>query len=58
MRSGEGCGGGEGRNLGSADHFKKKIHRKIGVEGQICHRDQHVEQALPAKQLKIACKLG
>ena len=45
-----GCTGGQHRSVYSAQHLAEHIHRKFGVEVQICHREQHIEQVLPAKQ--------
>ena len=45
-----GCTGGQHRSVYSAQHLAEHIHEKFGVEVQICHREQHIEQVLPAKQ--------
>ena len=45
-----GCTGGQHRSVYSAQHLAEHIHRKFGVEVHICHREQHIEQVLPAKQ--------
>lgn len=39
-----GCTGGQHRSVYSAQHLAEHIHRKFGVEVQICHREQHIEQ--------------
>ena len=43
-----GCTGGQHRSVYSAQHLAEHIHRKFGVEVHICHREQHIEQILPA----------
>ena len=45
-----GCTGGQHRSVYSAQHLAEHIHQKFGVEVHICHREQHIEQVLPAKQ--------
>ena len=45
-----GCTGGQHRSVYSAQRLAEHIHRKFGVEVHICHREQHIEQVLPAKQ--------
>ena len=47
---GIGCTGGQHRSVYSAQHLAEHIHEKFGVEVQICHREQEIEQVLPAKQ--------
>ena len=44
-----GCTGGQHRSVYSAQHLAEHIHEKFGVEVQICHREQQIEQVLPAK---------
>ena len=44
-----GCTGGQHRSVYSAQHLAEHIHRKFGVEVQICHREQQIEEVLPAK---------
>ena len=34
-----GCTGGQHRSVYSAQHLAEHIHRKFGVEVQICHRE-------------------
>lgn len=43
-----GCTGGQHRSVYSAQHLAEHIHEKFGVEVHICHREQHIEQLLPA----------
>ena len=45
-----GCTGGQHRSVYSAQHLAEHIHQKYGVEVRICHREQHIEQILPAKE--------
>ena len=45
-----GCTGGQHRSVYSAQHLAEHIHEKFGVEVRICHREQEIEQVLPAKQ--------
>ena len=45
-----GCTGGQHRSVYSAQHLAEHIHEKFGVEVRICHREQKIEQVLPAKQ--------
>ena len=44
-----GCTGGQHRSVYSAQHLAEHIHEKFGVEVRICHREQKIEQVLPAK---------
>lgn len=44
-----GCTGGQHRSVYSAQHLAEHIHNKFGVEVRILHREQHIEQVLPAK---------
>lgn len=41
-----GCTGGQHRSVYSAQHVAEHIHRKFGVEVQLCHREQHITQHL------------
>lgn len=43
-----GCTGGQHRSVYSAQHLAEYIHRKFGVEVQICHREQNITQTLLA----------
>ncbi len=44
-----GCTGGQHRSVYSAQHLAEHIHEKFGIEVRICHREQHINQTLPAK---------
>lgn len=43
-----GCTGGQHRSVYSAQHTAEHIHNKYGIEVKICHREQQIEQNLPA----------
>lgn len=43
-----GCTGGQHRSVYSAQHLAEHINKKFGIEVQICHREQHINQTLPA----------
>ena len=43
-----GCTGGQHRSVYSAQHLAEHIHEKFGVEVHVVHREQHVNQVLPA----------
>jgi aminoglycoside/choline kinase family phosphotransferase len=43
-----GCTGGQHRSVYSAQHLAEYIHRKYGVEVRVCHREQGIDQVLPA----------
>ena len=43
-----GCTGGQHRSVYSAQHLAEHIHEKFGLEVRICHREQHINQTLPA----------
>ncbi len=44
-----GCTGGQHRSVYSAQHLAEHIHEKFGIEVRICHREQHINQTLPAQ---------
>ncbi len=44
-----GCTGGQHRSVYSAQHLAEHIHRKFGIEVRICHREQQINQILPAQ---------
>ena len=44
-----GCTGGQHRSVYSAQHLAQHIHEKFGIEVQILHREQHIEQVLKAR---------
>lgn len=44
-----GCTGGQHRSVYSAQHLAEYLNRKYGVEVRICHREQNIQQVLPAK---------
>ena len=43
-----GCTGGQHRSVYSAQHLAEHIHQKFGIEVRICHREQNINQVLPA----------
>uniref|UniRef100_A0AB33J7U6 RNase adapter RapZ n=1 Tax=Prevotella sp. GTC17260 TaxID=3236796 RepID=A0AB33J7U6_9BACT len=45
-----GCTGGQHRSVYSAQHLAEHLHQKFGVEVRICHREQNIEQTLPAER--------
>ena len=44
-----GCTGGQHRSVYSAQHLAEYLNNKFGVEVRICHREQGIQQVLPAK---------
>ena len=44
-----GCTGGQHRSVYSAQHLAEHINRKYGIEVRICHREQGINQILPAR---------
>ncbi|MCR4582502.1 MAG: phosphotransferase [Prevotella sp.] len=44
-----GCTGGQHRSVYSAQHLAEHIHEKFGIEVRICHREQHINETLPAQ---------
>ena len=44
-----GCTGGQHRSVYSAQHLAEHIHDKFGIEVQICHREQNINQILKAQ---------
>ena len=46
-----GCTGGQHRSVYSAQHLAEHIHNKYGIEVRVCHREQGINQVLPAKPL-------
>ncbi|KXO15298.1 RapZ C-terminal domain-containing protein [Prevotella bivia] len=44
-----GCTGGQHRSVYSAQHLAEHLHEKFGIEVRIVHREQGIEQVLPAK---------
>ena len=44
-----GCTGGQHRSVYCAQHLAQHIHEKFGIEVQILHREQHIEQVLKAR---------
>lgn len=44
-----GCTGGQHRSVYSAQHLAEHLHDKFGIEVRICHREQNIQQILPAK---------
>ncbi len=43
-----GCTGGQHRSVYSAQHLAIHLNRKFGIEVRICHREQQIQQTLPA----------
>lgn len=48
-----GCTGGQHRSVYSAQHLAEHLHDKFGIEVRICHREQGIEQTLPAKAVTL-----
>ncbi len=44
-----GCTGGQHRSVYSAQHLAEHIHEKFGIEVQVIHREQHIEQIMNAR---------
>src|SRR5574344_1654668 len=44
-----GCTGGQHRSVYSAQHLAEHIHDKFGIEVHVTHREQNIEQVLPAE---------
>ena len=44
-----GCTGGQHRSVYSAQHLAEYLNNKFGVEVRICHREQGIQQVLPAR---------
>lgn len=54
-----GCTGGQHRSVYCAQHLAEHIHRLFGVEVHVCHREQGIEQVMPAARCMIfAAGLG
>lgn len=45
-----GCTGGQHRSVYCAQHLGEHIHESFGIEVRIIHREQKIEQTLPARQ--------
>ena len=43
-----GCTGGQHRSVYSAQHLAEHLHDKFGIEVRINHREQNIQQVLPA----------
>lgn len=43
-----GCTGGQHRSVYSAQHLATHLNRKFGIEVHVCHREQQIQQVLPA----------
>ncbi len=43
-----GCTGGQHRSVYSAQHLAEHLHQKYGIEVVVCHREQNIQQTLPA----------
>ncbi|MBQ9340619.1 MAG: phosphotransferase [Paludibacteraceae bacterium] len=46
-----GCTGGQHRSVYAAEKMAKHINDKFGVEVQLIHREQNIENVLPAKEI-------
>ena len=44
-----GCTGGQHRSVYSAQHLAEHIHQKFGIEVRVIHREQKIEQIMPAQ---------
>ena len=44
-----GCTGGQHRSVYSAEKMAQHINEKFGVEVQLIHREQNIENVLPAR---------
>lgn len=44
-----GCTGGQHRSVYSAQHLAEHLHAKFGIEVHVIHREQGINQVLPAK---------
>lgn len=44
-----GCTGGQHRSVYSAQHLAEHIHQKFGIEVRVIHREQNIEQIMPAQ---------
>ena len=49
-----GCTGGQHRSVYSAQHLAEHIHQRFGVEVHVIHREQNIEQTLPAQAVQGA----
>ena len=47
-----GCTGGQHRSVYSAQHLAERLNRKYGIEVQVCHREQGIEQVIKAVEVK------
>ena len=43
-----GCTGGQHRSVYSAQHLAEHLHKKFGIEINICHREQGITATLQA----------
>ena len=43
-----GCTGGQHRSVYAAQHLAEHLHERFGVEVRLCHREQKMEETLPA----------
>ena len=48
-----GCTGGQHRSVYSAQHLAEHIHKKFGVEVHVVHREQNIEQVMPARDSSV-----
>ena len=49
-----GCTGGQHRSVYSAQHLAEHINKKFGIEVQLTHREQNIEQTLPSNEQQNA----
>lgn len=47
-----GCTGGQHRSVYAAQHLAEHLNNKFGVEVDLVHREQNIEQVLNAKEIK------
>ena len=45
-----GCTGGQHRSVYSAQHLAEHLNKKFGIEVHVTHREQNIQQILPAKK--------
>ena len=43
-----GCTGGQHRSVYAAQHLAEHLHERFGIEVRLCHREQKMEETLPA----------
>ena len=45
-----GCTGGQHRSVYSAQHLAEHLNKKFGIEVRVTHREQNIQQILPARK--------